>query len=221
MSSRIIRSTSIRCAYPYRPPPPAPPHACTRRSLPPSSPPLVPCFLPLPRPLSFLSPIILSGLLWQHGGPGLLTKPPGAKTLAVFKDPNEIKRSVCSISWHPDAGRKMACAYAIMQFQDHRLEEYAHVAQPQQHSSSTAKQRCTPTHSLTPSPPSCRCSSESYIWDKENPNTPEFSLTPPSPLCCLEYNPKDHQPSRRWLLQWSRLGLRYKGGLDAEGGLDH
>ena len=24
-----------------------------------------------------------------------------------------------------------------------------------------------------------------------NPNTPETALAPPSPLCCLEYNPKD------------------------------
>ena len=31
----------------------------------------------------------------------------------------------------------------------------------------------------------------SYIWDVNNPNTPEQQLTPASPLCCLEYNPKD------------------------------
>jgi len=31
----------------------------------------------------------------------------------------------------------------------------------------------------------------SYIWDVNNPNTPEMSVTPASPLCCLEYNPKD------------------------------
>eukprot|EP00698_Gefionella_okellyi_P008263 TRINITY_DN2042_c0_g1_i2.p1 TRINITY_DN2042_c0_g1~~TRINITY_DN2042_c0_g1_i2.p1 ORF type:complete len:570 (+),score=116.88 TRINITY_DN2042_c0_g1_i2:49-1758(+) len=31
----------------------------------------------------------------------------------------------------------------------------------------------------------------SYIWDIENPNFPEQELTPPSPLVCLEYNPKD------------------------------
>ena len=31
----------------------------------------------------------------------------------------------------------------------------------------------------------------SYIWDVFNPNSPEATLTPPSPLCCLEYNPKD------------------------------
>merc|ERR1719487_2553150 len=31
----------------------------------------------------------------------------------------------------------------------------------------------------------------SYIWDVNNPNTPETALTPASPLCCLEYNPRD------------------------------
>lgn len=31
---------------------------------------------------------------------------------------------------------------------------------------------------------------QSYIWDIANPNTPETELTPPSPLCCLRFNPK-------------------------------
>ena len=30
----------------------------------------------------------------------------------------------------------------------------------------------------------------SYIWDVNNPNTPEMELQPSSALCCLEYNPK-------------------------------
>ena len=34
-------------------------------------------------------------------------------------------------------------------------------------------------------------SSSSYIWNVDNPNYPESELTPQSPLCCLEYNPKD------------------------------
>ena len=86
------------------------------------------------------------------------SEPPSAKTLAVFRDPSESKRSACSISWHPDAGRKLAVAFAIMQFQDYRQQG---------------------------------TNMDSYIWDVNNPNTPEISLTPPSPLCCLEYNPKD------------------------------
>jgi dynein intermediate chain 2 len=32
---------------------------------------------------------------------------------------------------------------------------------------------------------------ESYIWDVENPNTPDQTLIPSSPLVCLKYNPKD------------------------------
>merc|ERR1711988_910025 len=30
----------------------------------------------------------------------------------------------------------------------------------------------------------------SYIWDIVNPNTPDQELAPPSPLCCLRFNPK-------------------------------
>jgi len=88
--------------------------------------------------------------------------PPSAKTLAVFKDPTTpSKRSACSVSWHPDAGRKLAVAFAIMQFQDKRMDDQVKENQ------------------------------YSYIWDVNNPNTPEQELKPPSPLCCLEYNPKD------------------------------
>ena len=32
---------------------------------------------------------------------------------------------------------------------------------------------------------------ESYIWDVENPNAPDQTLIPSSPLVCLKYNPKD------------------------------
>lgn len=31
---------------------------------------------------------------------------------------------------------------------------------------------------------------QSYVWDTMNPNTPDVALTPPSPLCCLRFNPK-------------------------------
>ena len=40
---------------------------------------------------------------------------PSAKTLAAFKDPSEIKRTACRISWFPDGGRKIAVAFSIMQ----------------------------------------------------------------------------------------------------------
>jgi len=35
-------------------------------------------------------------------------------------------------------------------------------------------------------------SQSSYIWNLENPNYAEQDLLPSSPLCCLEYNPKEH-----------------------------
>ena len=84
--------------------------------------------------------------------------PPSAKTLSVFKDPNTVKRTVSNISWYPDGGKKLAVAFAIMQFQDWRMDKMSNL---------------------------------SYIWDVNNPNFPEQELTPSSPLCCLEYNPKD------------------------------
>mmetsp|Transcript_46296 Transcript_46296/g.76595 ORF Transcript_46296/g.76595 Transcript_46296/m.76595 type:complete len:571 (-) Transcript_46296:17-1729(-) len=36
-----------------------------------------------------------------------------------------------------------------------------------------------------------KMSNLSYIWDVNNPNFPEQELCPSSPLCCIEYNPKD------------------------------
>jgi dynein intermediate chain 2, axonemal len=45
------------------------------------------------------------------------SEPPSAKTLTVFRDPETIKRSATCISWSPDAARKLAIAYSILQFQ--------------------------------------------------------------------------------------------------------
>ena len=81
---------------------------------------------------------------------------PSAKTLSVFKDPSEVKRTVANISWYPDGGKKLAVAFAIMQFQDPRAEQATEF---------------------------------SYIWDVNNPNTPELQLTPASPLCSLRCLP--------------------------------
>lgn len=82
---------------------------------------------------------------------------PSAKTINVFRDPNEIKRTATHLSWYPDGARKLAVAYSNLEFQ-----------------------RSSADTSL-----------DSYIWDIENPNKPEFTLKPVSPLVCLEYNPKD------------------------------
>uniref|UniRef100_A0A3B4ZGP5 Dynein axonemal intermediate chain 2 n=1 Tax=Stegastes partitus TaxID=144197 RepID=A0A3B4ZGP5_9TELE len=82
---------------------------------------------------------------------------PSAKTINMFRDPNEIKRTVTGLSWHPDGGRKLAAAYSCLEFQK------------------TSKDM----------------SLNSYIWDVENPNRPELTLKPASPLVSLDYNPKD------------------------------
>ncbi|XP_035038202.1 dynein axonemal intermediate chain 2-like [Hippoglossus stenolepis] len=84
-------------------------------------------------------------------------EPPSAKTIYVFRDPNEVKRTITGLSWHPDSGRKLAAAYSCLEFQK------------------TSKDM----------------SLDSYIWDIENPNRPEMTLKPTSPLICLNYNPKD------------------------------
>ena len=51
------------------------------------------------------------------------SEPPSAKTLSVFKDPSDIKRTVSNISWYPDGGKKLAVAFAILQFQDPRIDK--------------------------------------------------------------------------------------------------
>jgi len=90
------------------------------------------------------------------------SEPPSAKGLAVFRDPNDIKRTATSVNWHPDpsAPAKLAVSYSILNFQDPR---FTGVRLPQQ----------------------------SYVWDILNPNTPDAELVPPSPLCCLRFNPKN------------------------------
>uniref|UniRef100_A0A4W4GBE0 Dynein, axonemal, intermediate chain 2b n=2 Tax=Electrophorus electricus TaxID=8005 RepID=A0A4W4GBE0_ELEEL len=42
---------------------------------------------------------------------------PSAKTVNVFRDPNEVKRTATSLSWHPDGSCKLAVAYSSMEFQ--------------------------------------------------------------------------------------------------------
>lgn len=87
----------------------------------------------------------------------LVSDPPSAKSLNVYRDPNAIKRAASYVSWYPDDGHKIAVAYSVLQFQQM---------------------------------PNGMCI-DSYIWDVENPNTPDLTLTPQSPLVCIKYNPKD------------------------------
>ncbi|WAQ97162.1 DYI3-like protein [Mya arenaria] len=42
---------------------------------------------------------------------------PSAKTINVFRDPNEMKRTATHISWFPDGPRKLAVAYCNLEFQ--------------------------------------------------------------------------------------------------------
>jgi dynein intermediate chain 2 len=88
------------------------------------------------------------------------TEPPACKTVAVFRDPNEIKRAATKISWHPELANKVAVSYSILQFQ--QMPDKMPIT--------------------------------SYIWDVNNPNQPDATISPQSPLCCLVYNPRspDH-----------------------------
>ena len=48
-------------------------------------------------------------------------EPPTAKGLAVFRDPNQTKRTATSINWHPEGPAKIAVSYSILKFQDPRF----------------------------------------------------------------------------------------------------
>lgn len=82
---------------------------------------------------------------------------PSAKTINVFRDPNQNKRTANHISWYIDGPKKIAASYCNLEFQKSRLDT----------------------------------SVDSYIWDVENPNKPELTLKPISPLVCIEFNPRD------------------------------
>lgn len=81
------------------------------------------------------------------------------KTVMIFKDPNNIKRAVTKICWHPESATEMrvGTSYAQLRFQQ-----------------------------MPPNMPK-----QSYIWNLNNPNKPEKTLEPPSPLCTMVYNHKN------------------------------
>ncbi|XP_071452018.1 dynein intermediate chain 3, ciliary [Hetaerina americana] len=85
-----------------------------------------------------------------------------SRTVNVFRDPTGRAFPACHVSWSPNGGSRLAVAHCGLGFQrDRRTRGGAPVML------------------------------NSYIWEVENPNKPELILTPPSPLVCLEYNPKD------------------------------
>uniref|UniRef100_A0A7S0V3I3 Uncharacterized protein n=1 Tax=Polytomella parva TaxID=51329 RepID=A0A7S0V3I3_9CHLO len=45
------------------------------------------------------------------------TEAPSVKTMTVFKDPNNVKRSASYINWHSDGLPKVVVSYSILQFQ--------------------------------------------------------------------------------------------------------
>ncbi|GLD97288.1 hypothetical protein PINS_up005972 [Pythium insidiosum] len=96
---------------------------------------------------------------FAHMGEPATTEQPSAKGLAVFRDPEPVKRTISKIDWHPESPAKMAACYCILHFQDPKFS-------------------------------SARMPANSYIWDVMNPNTPETTLRPASPLVCMRYNPK-------------------------------
>jgi dynein intermediate chain 2, axonemal len=80
------------------------------------------------------------------------------KTLMIFKDPNNVKRSATSITWHPEtAEMRVGVTYSMLRFQKMPND------MPR----------------------------ESYIWNLNNPNFPEKTLLPPSPLCTMAFNHKN------------------------------
>jgi dynein intermediate chain 2 len=91
-------------------------------------------------------------------GLSLSADPPTAKGVAVFRDPCAVKRSVTSVSWHPE-GTRIAVAYSVLKFQDERMMN-----------------------------PSERLSPNGYVWDVANPNAPIIELAPTSPLVCVRFN---------------------------------
>lgn len=90
------------------------------------------------------------------------SEPPSAKGLAVFRDPLDDKRTATSINWHPDPA---APAKIAVSYSDLTFQNSKFSAS--------------------------RMPQQSFIWDILNPNTPDVELLPPSPLCCLRFNPKN------------------------------
>jgi len=50
--------------------------------------------------------------------PDLLSETISTKTLMIFKDPNQIKRAITKISWHPDVSTdlRVGVSYAMLRF---------------------------------------------------------------------------------------------------------
>ncbi|KFQ56416.1 Dynein intermediate chain 2, axonemal, partial [Nestor notabilis] len=49
-------------------------------------------------------------------------EPPSAKTINAIRDPNTAKRTATHLSWCPDASKKLAVAYSILEFQQNKTD---------------------------------------------------------------------------------------------------
>lgn len=114
-------------------------------------------------------------------------------TLRSFlRDPNDGKRTITCLSWHPDDNQKLAAAYSCLEFQRASrltcLDSYIWDIGEwiRQAALTHAHARLAPV--------------------LENPNRPETTLKPASALVCLDYNPKDSH---------TLLGGCYNGQISA------
>lgn len=104
---------------------------------------------------------------------------PYARTLTVFRDPSPVKRSASYISWYPEGAPAIRAGICCRWL---RLVRAA----------ASGARKVAVAYSIMhfqKQPEGMPCSS--YIWDVNNPNTPDFELHAASQLCCVNYNPKD------------------------------
>lgn len=79
------------------------------------------------------------------------SEPPSARTVTVFRDPNEMKRAAVKIAWHPDNATRMCISYSVLQFQ--QMSE----AMPLDSYIWDVNNPNAPTMALKPNSPMCCC----------------------------------------------------------------
>lgn len=84
------------------------------------------------------------------------------KTVMLLKDPNTIKRSISKITWHPDMNTDVRVSVCYAILRFQSPQVLSH-----------------------------KMPINSYIWNLNNPNNPELTLTPPSPMCTSVFNHRD------------------------------
>ena len=157
------------------------------------------------------------------------SEPPSAKTLSVFKDPNEVKRTACSISWFPDGGKKLAVAFAIMQFQASAPARGPDRRAPPARDDSTrppslARHRSPAGSSHATRSPPRRRADRAGLADgghvqplvhlgRQQPQQPRDGAAPVVGALLPRVQPEGPAPARRRLVQWSHLLLGHAQGV--------